>query len=129
MNTYEQIDDRTYMTVHDVLKYCQHGYSRVTDSLSREIRFKRISKKDAKAIENFYQKQNPETEIEKFLNWLGMTKKAFNWYNNNLSHKFRNTKQKNIENRNHINFISLFVTSGPHVETNKPYTIFGKGIS
>lgn len=73
MNTYDQIDDRTYMTVHDVLKYCQHGYSRVTDSLSREIRFKRISKKDAYNINKIYQKEYPEAEISFFLGWLGMT--------------------------------------------------------
>ncbi len=44
-DTYDRIDDKTYMTIHDILKQAKLGYSRVTDNLCREIRFKEYQKK------------------------------------------------------------------------------------
>ena len=56
-DSYDRIDDMTYMNVHDCLKFWRLGYSRVTDNLTREIRFKRINKSDAKVIEKYYQSE------------------------------------------------------------------------
>ena len=78
-DTFDRIDDVVYMTVHDLLKFSKFGYSRVTDSLCREIRFGRISRNDAKEVEAFYQSQFPHKEIEKFTDWLGMHPEGIEW--------------------------------------------------
>lgn len=83
-DTYDRIDDVTYMTIHDVIKQAKLGYSRVTDNLCREIRFKRISKEDARSVESFYQAEYPRVEIEHFLRWLGMDYQGFQWYLDHL---------------------------------------------
>ena len=36
---YDYSDSLLYSDLHDVLKYYKHGYSKVTDHVSREIRF------------------------------------------------------------------------------------------
>jgi N-acetyl sugar amidotransferase len=78
-DTYDRIDDVVYMTVHDLLKFSKFGYSRVTDSLCREIRFGRISRRDAKEVEMFYQSQFPHLEIKKFADWLGIHQAGIEW--------------------------------------------------
>ena len=78
-DSYDRIDDVVYMTVHDLLKFSKFGYSRVTDSLCREIRFGRISRSGAKEVEAFYQSHLPHQEIEKFADWLGMHSAGIEW--------------------------------------------------
>ena len=46
-DTYEHVDCFNYMDIHDQLKLIKHGYSRVTDHATREIRHKRILRKRA----------------------------------------------------------------------------------
>lgn len=82
------------MTIHDVLKYYQHGYSRVTDNLCREIRFGRITKREAKILENYYQSDYPKNEISNFLNWIEIKTKAFNWYTKKFLLITKKTKKK-----------------------------------
>lgn len=128
-DTYDRIDDKTYMTIHDVLKYYQHGYSRVTDNLCREIRFGRISKKNSKPIERYYQQQFPEIEIRRFLDWLGITPEAFKWYVKYLPLR---KAQKFIEprvNRTMRMFVSSFIQSGFPVQKGENYIIYGKGLN
>ncbi len=126
-DTYDRIDDMTYMTIHDVLKQAKHGYSRVTDNLCREIRFNRISKEDAVAIQNHYQAQYPEREIEIFLKWLGFEPKAFRWYLDHLPHSL--TSQVNLPplTENQKQFISGF-RSSVDVFENTEFTVYGKGL-
>ena len=127
-DTYDRIDDRTYMTVHDVLKYYQHGYSRVTDNLCREIRFGRITKEKAKILEIYYQHENPKDEIKIFLDWIGIKKEAFSWYSERLSlseGKPKSFFQAKLKNNS---FISHFLADGPIVKNKSSYHIFGKGI-
>lgn len=128
-DSYDRIDDRTYMTIHDVLKYFQHGYSRVTDNLCREIRFGRISKEDSKPLELYYQQQFPEIEVYRFLNWLGITPEAFKWLVKNLPFNKTQSFKKPWENRHTKTFISSFIQSGPSVKKSKTYIIYGKGLN
>ena len=44
-DTYDFVDCFNYMDIHDQLKFYKHGYSKVTDHACREIRFKRIDRK------------------------------------------------------------------------------------
>ena len=129
-DTYDRIDDMTYMTIHDVLKQGRLGYSRVTDNLCREIRFKRIIKEDARIIENFFQAQKPNQEINHFLNWLGMKPEGFRWYLERLpfSAQLESDKVFNL-NETQTNFVNSFVVNHKDVSESKEYTIFGKGLS
>ena len=43
------------MNVHDYLKQCKHGYSKVTDHVCREIRHKRILREDGIKIVKYYE--------------------------------------------------------------------------
>ena len=126
-DTYDRIDDRTYMTIHDVLKYHQHGYSRVTDNLCREIRFGRIKNKDAREIEIYYQTEYPEKEIFEFLQWLNVEPQALQWYLKSLLHKPPTQEKPALKKKQRV-FIADFVINGPAVNNKQKFIIFGKGL-
>jgi len=127
-DTYDRIDDMTYMSVHDIFKYALHGYSRVTDNLCREVRFGRISKSDARAIEQFYQQQYPANEIRIFLDWLGMNEKALQWYLERMPNHIDTRDTKLVLSETQRAFVKSFVANGPDVFKNDQYIIYGKGI-
>lgn len=126
-DTYDRIDDMTYMTVHDVLKFNLHGYSRVTDNLCREIRFGRINRDEALKIENFYQSDYPLEEINIFLNWLGMEYNAFKWFEKKSPY-YGMQKQKTKKNIINNNYISEYISNGPDVNKSKSFILYGKGL-
>jgi N-acetyl sugar amidotransferase len=128
-DTYDRIDDVTYMTVHDVLKQAKLGYSRITDSLCREIRFGRISKQDAISIESYYQAGYPQKEIEYFLHWLGMNHQAFGWFLERLPFgKDFNINKDVSMTVSQINFINSFSVNCQDVHEADDYILFGKGL-
>jgi hypothetical protein len=130
-DTYDRIDDMTYMTIHDLLKYAKLGYSRVTDNLTQEIRFGRINKEDALVIEKFYQSQIPIKEIEIFLNWLGgINLEGFKWYLNSLPYKINfNFNEEVILNQTQIDFINSFKFNTDSVHSNNKFITYGKGLN
>jgi hypothetical protein len=126
-DTYDRIDDMTYMSIHDTLKFMLHGYSRVTDNLCREIRFGRIDRASAVRIEKHYQTYYPDEEIKIFLDWLGMTQNAFLWYLDRVPFPtipFMKPELNPEENR----FISAFIANGPDVINRDQFIIYGKGL-
>lgn len=67
---YDHTDCFTYMGVHDLLKLYKHGYSKVTDHASREIRFGRISRAQGLALVRAHE-QRAAPWLEQFAQWLG----------------------------------------------------------
>jgi N-acetyl sugar amidotransferase len=126
-DTYDRIDDMTYMGIHDVLKFFRHGYSRVTDNLCREVRFQRISREDARVLEAYYQSFYPEEEVCMFLDWLGMERSAFGWYAERMP-LFGKLPCKPVLNDSQKNFVSGFVANGPDVMQSHQFTVYGKGL-
>ena len=126
-DTYDRIDDMTYMSVHDVLKYQLHGYSRVTDSLCREIRFGRINVEDARAIEAHFQAEYPEKEIRVFLDWLGMEPAAFAWYYERLPHYGKGYVRTALS-PDQEKFVASFIANGGGVMDQSSFTVYGKGL-
>lgn len=126
-DTYDRIDDMTYMSIHDVLKYYLHGYSRVTDNLCREIRFGRISREDALAVEALYQDEYPKDAIQIFLDWLGMDHDAFVWFAERLPFFDAIPARCEVTPRA-ATFTSGFMANGPAVMSNGGFTVFGKGL-
>jgi hypothetical protein len=126
-DTYDRIDDMTYMGVHDVLKFYLHGYSRVTDNLSREIRFGRINREDALAVERHYQAEYPKEEIKLFLDWLGMEYSAFEWYAGRMPF-FAERSHMAPLSRSAESFVSGFTSNASPVNESKTFILYGKGL-
>lgn len=69
---YDYVDCFNYMNLHDQLKLCKHGFSKVTDHASREIRHGRLTREEGLALVRQYEEVSPEyTQL--FHNWLGVT--------------------------------------------------------
>jgi N-acetyl sugar amidotransferase len=126
-DTYDRIDDMTYMSVHDVLKFRLHGYSRVTDNLCREIRFGRISIEDARAVEAHFQVEYPAKEIEAFLHWLGMKSSALDWYVKRLPHHLNYQSCPALTPKQQT-FVASFTANGGHVINEDTFITYGKGL-
>jgi len=127
-DTYDRIDDMTYMSIHDVLKYAKHGYSRVTDNLCREIRFGRISRDDARGVEAYYQAQAPGRGLDVFLDWLGMQPAALDWYLERLPFSLPDAGAGPALGPEQQAFVDAFVTNGPDVMENDHFIVYGKGL-
>lgn len=70
-DTYDHVDCFNYMDLHDQLKLLKHGYSRVTDHASREIRHGRLSREQGLALVRRYE-QVPPRYVDQFCDWLGI---------------------------------------------------------
>jgi N-acetyl sugar amidotransferase len=70
-DTYDHVDCFNFMDLHDSLKLVKHGYSKVTDHVSREIRHGRLSRETGLALVSHYEKA-PLQHVEKFCEWLGL---------------------------------------------------------
>ena len=143
MDCYDYVDCFNYMNLHDLLKLYKHGYSKVTDHLSREIRFGRIDKNRALKLARFYEKKNILYK-ELFCNWLNINKKSLDF----ILNKFRNKKfwiqrdvdswtfnglskknfiQKNLESKK-ISKKLFFISNSKIKKDKKNYIIYGKGM-
>lgn len=72
---YDHGDCYSYMDLHDLLKLYKHGYSKVTDHASREIRHQRLTRQTAQELVREHQMvEAPNTE--KFCQWLGVDRRA-----------------------------------------------------
>ncbi|MBK78265.1 MAG: LPS biosynthesis protein [Flavobacteriaceae bacterium] len=95
---YDYVDCYNYMNLHDILKLYKHGYSKVTDHASREIRFGRITREEGLNLVRKFEKAEPQY-LNFFQEWLGIESKALIF----LMDQFRNLKYwKKIEPRKWI---------------------------
>lgn len=138
VDCYDYVDCQNYMNLHDLLKLYKHGYSKVTDHLTREIRYNRVSKSFGyKIIKKF--EQNKPYGINVFCKWLGIDKDSLDF----ILDKHRNpnfwqqidvdkwifngwSKQNNFYGNekkiNEINFIS-----NSKLDKNNDYLTISKG--
>jgi len=68
---YDHVDCYNFMGLHDVLKLYKHGYSKVTDHASREIRHGRLTRDQAIALVRRHEQAEPE-HVDLFCDWLGI---------------------------------------------------------
>jgi len=68
---YDHADCYAYPGLHDVLKYFKHGYSKVRDQASREIRFGRLDRKQAAALVSYYESREP-ADMDLLAKWFGV---------------------------------------------------------
>jgi hypothetical protein len=69
---YDYVDCFNYMDLHDQIKLYKHGYSKVTDHASREIRFGRLTRAQGLALVSKHE-QEPLKYSVLFCEWLGVT--------------------------------------------------------
>ena len=144
-DTYNDVDCYHYSGLHDFIKFIKHGYGKVSDHASREIRLKRLTRNRAIDLVKKYQNINPSDE-QLFCNWLGISK-------NELRRKVDNFRSREIWNYknqswimndsviNNENLISksealidksknyFFDSSSKRINRKDPgkYTLIGKG--
>jgi N-acetyl sugar amidotransferase len=77
-DTYNNVDCFNYSDVHDYIKFLKHGYSKVTDHASREIRLRRMSREQGlRLVQEFYNRQPQNLPL--FLEWIGMKENGFKY--------------------------------------------------
>ena len=123
---YDRIDDCTYMTVHDLLKQRNLGYSRVTDNLCREIRFGRITKTDAHHVAAHFQAEQAPEEVAQFARWLGLQPGAFDWLRHGLATV--PSPVRPVLTADQSAFVRSFQTNAAPVWETRDYIVFGKGL-
>ena len=77
-DTYNDVDCFNYSDVHDYIKFVKHGYGKVTDHASREIRLKRLTREQGIALVKKYQNLKPgKKALSLFLKWVGLSEREF----------------------------------------------------
>ena len=131
------------MNLHDYLKLCKHGYSKVTDHASREIRYKRITRNQGIDLVKKYELRSPNY-LDLFCDWLNINKKSLDFVINRTRNKkywnefdidkwrFKGLSsylKKNDDKKNKIKFSKFFKINSDLVYNQKrKYIIFGKGM-
>lgn len=77
-DTYNDVDCFNYSDVHDYIKFLKWGYGKINDHVAREIRLKRMTAKEGIEKINRYL-YRPPRNFALFLQWIGMTERAFNF--------------------------------------------------
>jgi len=75
---YDFVDCFNYMDLHDLIKLYKHGFSKVTDHASREIRFGRMSRQQGLSLVLKHESE-PLRYLELFQQWLGIKPRALNF--------------------------------------------------
>lgn len=74
-DTYDYVDCFNYMNLHDQLKLYKHGYSKVTDHATREIRFGRLTREQGLLLVKKHE-QMPLQYDDLFCQWLGIDNRS-----------------------------------------------------
>ena len=82
---YDHVDCFNYINLHDQLKLYKHGFSKVTDHATREIRHGRLTRSQGIKLVKKYERNSVQFS-ELFLEWLGITPRAMEF----LMDRFRN---------------------------------------
>lgn len=140
-DTYNYIDCFNYSNLHDFLKLCKHGYSKVLDDACREIRYKRITRAQGLYLVRKYE-LNKIRHLSLFCNWIGISKKSLNFVIDRFKNKsfwhqididkwtFNGISKKIMKSEKKINRFSIknFNSNYSNKNSIKEYIYFGKGI-
>jgi N-acetyl sugar amidotransferase len=141
-DNYDHVDCFNYLNLHDKLKFYKHGYSKVLDHASREIRFGRLSRAQAKNLVKWHQAQ-PINYLDYFCEWLGVNKKSLQFiidqHRNPLfwsqdepgrwNYKESRSEFKNIKSINNMEYISTYINNSElECDKIKGYITVGKGV-
>jgi len=124
---YERAGSSVFYSIHDLLRLERHGYLKVRDHLSREIRHKRITINNAKELYALYASQY--VDIKPFFDWIGSTDSGYKLL---LKERFKYSYKKISKKANKTikiqdYFISSYFEGQNHCST-KDFVIYHKGI-
>lgn len=135
-DTYDHVDNLVYMSVHDAIKRRKLGYGRVRDHLCQEIRFGRISRSDALAIEVSYSQKiakagNSAALKQMFFDWLGMNAQAFEWLMDYHFGLAGSTGADAVGDATNVqaSFVDSYLRTRPSIDSEEHYILIGKGLS
>ncbi len=77
-DTYNDVDCWNYADVHDYIKFLKHGYSKVFDHATREIRLGHMTRDEGITLVESYIDKKPKN-LQLFLDWIGMTENSFHF--------------------------------------------------
>ena len=124
---YERSGSSVFYGFHDLLRFEKHGYCKVRDQLSREIRYGRISKDKAKKVYTQYLEQS--IDIRPFFNWIGATDSGFKLFIRERIHhglnRVSSRKNEKVDAQSYFD-VSFFSDKAATVE--KGFIIYHKGI-
>ena len=99
---YDHTDCFNYLDLHDYLKLCKHGYSKVTDHACREIRYNRLTRSQGLSLVKQYELIAPKF-LDLFSDWLNINLDSFNF----IFNQFRNKKYWIQDKPSHFIFNGL----------------------
>lgn len=74
-DNYNDVDCFHYSGLHDYIKYLKHGYGKISDHASREIRFGRLTREEGIELVKKHIDIMPK-DVDLFLNWINIDKSA-----------------------------------------------------
>jgi N-acetyl sugar amidotransferase len=143
-DTYNDVDCYNYSDVHDYIKFLKHGYGKVTDHASREIRLRRMTREQGLEIVKDYAYKYPKN-LNKFLKWIGISGNSFNylidqhrnkkmWSRNEnwewvLNDNYLLPEQNSVNRLKQVEEFTDFVITPSYESTDKKddYILIGKG--
>ena len=124
---YERSGSSVYYGVHDLLRLEKHGYCKIRDQLSREIRHGRILKNDAKKIYTKY--LDMSVDVKPFFDWIGSTESGMKLF---LKERVKNHFKKTIyKDNNFVNVSEYFDSpcfSKKEEHAGRNFIMYDKGI-
>lgn len=143
-DSYNDVDCYNYSDVHDYIKFLKHGYGKVTDHASREIRLRRMTREQGLEMVKKYIAKTPEN-LDKFLEWIGISLNSFNylmdqhrnkkiWSRNDnweweLNTDYLLSKNNDVNTLDQVEEFSEFIITPTYHSTDRKdeYILIGKG--
>jgi hypothetical protein len=70
-DSYNDVDCAHYSGLHDYIKFLKWGYGKATDHSCREIRLKRMTRREGIRNAEIYHERYSEEDLGLFLDWIG----------------------------------------------------------
>lgn len=123
---YDHVDDLHYADTHDLIKYKKHGYGKATDHACREIRHKRITRKEALLATTKYEMAATWNKKE-LLEWLQVSEDAFAFTLKAHEKKRCNKKDEQSSTESFNPFIGNKPNSDIYLGSTQKTIVIGKG--
>jgi len=108
---FERAGSSIFYKIHDILRYEKHGYLKVRDQLSREIRHGRITKDAALLLYDVF--LSKKIDIDPFFKWLGASRTGIDLFIRNRLAKSAHFIGSDSENTDFdVNFNSSYISEG-----------------
>tara|TARA_E500000178_G_scaffold351235_1_gene411892 strand:- start:556 stop:1797 length:1242 start_codon:yes stop_codon:yes gene_type:complete len=138
---YDYVDCFNYMNIHDLLKLYKHGFSKVTDHASREIRHRRLTREEGLSLVQLFE-HAPIQHEPQLCEWLGIKPRSLQFLMNlHRNQMFWNEispgqwefkglsvlQTSNVELPTNDKVIKFIANDAMHDVSFPKYIIFGKG--